>query len=132
MATADQDLINDAAHDIAARKDGESCRRTLPPSRSLYRSHQHLTRPRRSRTTFWGWLDDERPWREVDPMRAWEIVSDCKSVNLTPGVRESVLDCDFHVFVPRVVNVRMIDDDIFVRWKRKPNMDLESGAMTML
>ena len=65
-------------------------------------------------------------------MGAWEIVSDCKSVNLTPGVRESVLDCDFHVFVPRVVNVRMIDDDIFVRWKRKPNMDLESGAMTML
>ena len=26
MATADQDLINDAAHDIAAREDGESCR----------------------------------------------------------------------------------------------------------
>jgi hypothetical protein len=36
------------------------------------------------------------------------------------------------MFVPRVVNMRMIDDDIFVRRKRNPNMDLESGAMTML
>ena len=30
------------------------------------------------------------------------------------------------MFVPRVVNMRLVDDDIFVRWKRKPNMDLES------
>ena len=53
------------------------------------------------------------------------IASDCKSVNLTPGDRESVPDRDFDVFVPRVVNMRMVDDDIFVRWKRKPDMDLE-------
>jgi hypothetical protein len=62
----------------------------------------------------------------------WEIASDCKSVNLTPGVRESVPDRDFEMFVPRVVNMRMIDDDIFVRRKRDPNMDLESGAVAML
>jgi len=47
----------------------------------------------------------------------WEITSDCESVNLTPGVRESVPDRDFHMSVPRVVNTRMIDDDIFVRRK---------------
>ena len=66
------------------------------------------------------------------PMRAWEFASDCKGVNLTPGDRESVPDRDFNVFVPRVVNRRLVDDDIFVRWKRKPNMALESGAMAML
>ena len=65
-------------------------------------------------------------------MRASEFASDCKGVNLTPGDRESVPDRDFNVFVPRVVNRRLVDDDIFVRWKRKPNMDLESGAMAML
>ena len=65
-------------------------------------------------------------------MRASEFASDCKGVNLTPGDRESVPDRDFNVFVPRVVNMRLVDDDIFVRWKRKPNMDLESGAMAML
>jgi len=26
----------------------------------------------------------------------------------------------------------MIDDDILVRWKRNPDVDLESGAMAML
>jgi hypothetical protein len=51
---------------------------------------------------------------------------------LTPGDRERVLDRDFDVFVPRVVTMRMVDDDIFVRWKRKPDIDLESGAMAML
>jgi hypothetical protein len=69
--------------------------------------------------------------REAAP-RARKINSTCKSVNLTPGVRESVPDRDFDVFVPRVVNTSMVDDDIFVRRKRKPNMDLESGAMAML
>lgn len=65
-------------------------------------------------------------------MRAWKIASDGKSVNLTPGGRESVPDRDFNVFVPRVVNMRLVDDDIFVRRKRKPNVDLESSAMAML
>ena len=65
-------------------------------------------------------------------MRAWEFASDCKGVNLTPGDRESVPDRDFNVFVPRVVNMRMIDDDIFVRQKGNLNMDLESDAMAML
>jgi hypothetical protein len=51
---------------------------------------------------------------------------------LTPGIRESVPDRDFDVFVPRVVDTSMVDDDIFVRRKRKPNMDLVSGAMAML
>ena len=64
--------------------------------------------------------------------RAREITSTCERVNLTPGVGESVPDRDFNVFVPRVVNTSMVDDDIFVRRKRKPNMDLESGAMAML
>ncbi|MGA9953577.1 MAG: hypothetical protein WBQ22_10130, partial [Bradyrhizobium sp.] len=66
------------------------------------------------------------------PMRASEFASDCKGVNLTPGGCESVPDRDFNVLVPRVINMRMVDDDIFVRWKRKPNMDLKSGAMAML
>ena len=65
-------------------------------------------------------------------MRAREFASDCKGVNLTPGDRESVPDRDFNVFVPRVVNMQMVNDDIFVRRKRQPNMDLESGAMAML
>ena len=60
------------------------------------------------------------------------IASDCKSVNLMPGDRESIPDRDFDVFVPRVVNMGLVDDDIFVRWKRKPDMDLESSAMAML
>jgi hypothetical protein len=36
------------------------------------------------------------------------------------------------MFVPRVVNMRMIDDDIFVRQKGNLNMDLETDAMAML
>jgi hypothetical protein len=36
------------------------------------------------------------------------------------------------MFVPRIVNVRVIDDNILVRRKRNPDMDLESGAMAML
>jgi hypothetical protein len=65
-------------------------------------------------------------------VRAWKIGSDGKSVNLTPGGRESVPDRDFNVFVPRVVDMRTVDDDIFVRRNREPDMDLESGAMAML
>jgi hypothetical protein len=45
-------------------------------------------------------------------MRASEFASDCKGVNLTPGDRESVPDRDFNVFVPRVVKMRLVDDDI--------------------
>ena len=56
---------------------------------------------------------------------------DCKSVYLTPGACESVPDRDVEIFVS-CVGRRMIDDDIFVRWNRQPNMDLESGAMPML
>jgi hypothetical protein len=65
-------------------------------------------------------------------MRAGETASDCKSVNLTPGGRESVLDRNFDMFVSGVVNRRTVDDDIFVRRKRKPNVNLEAGAMAML
>jgi hypothetical protein len=36
------------------------------------------------------------------------------------------------MLVPRVVNMRMVDDDIFVRRKRNPDVDLEAGAMAML
>ena len=54
-----------------------------------------------------------------------EIASDRKSVDLMPGDRESVLDRDFDMFVPCVVNRRTVDDDIFVRWYRQPNMNLD-------
>ena len=51
-------------------------------------------------------------------MRAREFASDCKGVNLTPGDRESVPDRDFNILMSRIVNRRMVYDDIFVRWYR--------------
>ena len=36
------------------------------------------------------------------------------------------------MFMSRIVNRRMVYDDIFVRRYRQPNMDLKSGAMAML
>ena len=65
-------------------------------------------------------------------MRAWETASDCKSVNLTPGDREGVLYRNFDTFVSCVVERRTVDDDIFMRRERKPDVNLEAGAMAML
>lgn len=62
---------------------------------------------------------------------SWRISSGCKSVNLTPGGRESVLDCDLNMFVSCVIDRRMIDDDVFVRRNSQPNMDLKAGAVPM-
>src|SRR5665213_2477517 len=58
--------------------------------------------------------------------------SNRKCVNLTTRSRESVLDRDLNVFVSCVVDRRMIDHDALVRRNRQPNVNLESGAMTML
>lgn len=63
---------------------------------------------------------------------SWRISSGCKSVNLTPSSRESVLDRDLNMFVSCVVDRRMIDDDVFLRRNSQPNMDLKSGAVAML
>ena len=36
------------------------------------------------------------------------------------------------MFMSRVMRRRLIDDDVFVRRKSQPNVDLKSGAVAML
>ena len=55
-----------------------------------------------------------------------------QGVNLTPSGRECVLDRYLCMFLPCLIGSRMVDDDVFVRRNRQPDMDFKSGAMAML
>jgi hypothetical protein len=59
-------------------------------------------------------------------------VSRCKGIDLTPNSRESVLYRYLSMFMSRVMRRRLIYDDVFVRRKRQPDVDLKSGTMAML
>jgi hypothetical protein len=63
----------------------------------------------------------------------WALrASGSKRVNLTSNSRESVLDRDLNVFVPCVVDRRMIDNDVLVQRNGQPNVDLKASAVAML
>ena len=53
-------------------------------------------------------------------------------IDLPSGGSKRILDRRFNMFVPCVVGSGMIDDDIFVRRNCKPDVDLETGTMTVL
>ena len=51
---------------------------------------------------------------------------------MTPKRCEGVPDRHLGMFVSRIAGPGLVDDDIFVRRHRQPDVDLKSGAMAML
>jgi hypothetical protein len=45
---------------------------------------------------------------------------------------ERILDGCLNMLVPCILRRRVVDENVFVRWKCKPDMDLEPGTVTML
>jgi hypothetical protein len=52
-------------------------------------------------------------------------------VDLASGGGERVFDRHLNMLVPLVVGRRMIDDDVFVRWNCKRDVDMEAAAVTV-